>query len=219
MRLRILWHFQQISHNISLTCRFFGVSRNQFYIWQQRFEKEGTEGLRDRSRKPKRIHCRLPPGLLPSAFASARSGGRLRMSLYLLGHYQVSVQQVAVLKIIHRHHMNRVSPKRFRPSPKLQTYGPLELSGQLAAASAREWCPVLCLRVSATSSSLRRIMPGWSRMLTLRRLRIAEGSPEPILGHKSPHSRLWNGPETDWRWAASHRKQNARGGGRTHTAG
>lgn len=44
MRLRMLRHCQQISHNGSLTCRFFGVSRNQLYIWRRRFQREGKEG-------------------------------------------------------------------------------------------------------------------------------------------------------------------------------
>ena len=57
----MLQHAQKISHNVSQTCRFFGISRAQYYIWRHRFEKQGMEGLRDRSRRSKRIHYRVPP--------------------------------------------------------------------------------------------------------------------------------------------------------------
>ena len=42
-RLRMIQHFQQASQNGSLTCRFFGISPSQFYIWLGRFEKQGPE--------------------------------------------------------------------------------------------------------------------------------------------------------------------------------
>lgn len=61
-RLRMIQHYQQISHNVSQTCRFFGVSRTWFYIWKRRYEKQGKEGLRDQSRRPKTIHYRIPSG-------------------------------------------------------------------------------------------------------------------------------------------------------------
>lgn len=50
-RFRMLQHAQKISHDVSQTCRFFGISRAQYYIWLRRFEKNGMEGLRDRSRR------------------------------------------------------------------------------------------------------------------------------------------------------------------------
>jgi putative transposase len=38
--------------NVSQLCREFGISRNNGYKWIRRFEAEGEEGLRDRSRRP-----------------------------------------------------------------------------------------------------------------------------------------------------------------------
>ena len=32
-RLRRIQHFEQVTHNVSRTCRFFGISRGQFYTW------------------------------------------------------------------------------------------------------------------------------------------------------------------------------------------
>ena len=32
-RFRMLQHAQKISHNVSQTCRFIGISRGQYYVW------------------------------------------------------------------------------------------------------------------------------------------------------------------------------------------
>lgn len=40
-------------------CRVFGVSRKTAHKWKQRFVKEGQRGLRDRSRRPRRMPRRL----------------------------------------------------------------------------------------------------------------------------------------------------------------
>ena len=38
--------------NVSLTCRYFGITRQAYYIWLRRYQEHGLEGLRDRSRRP-----------------------------------------------------------------------------------------------------------------------------------------------------------------------
>jgi len=58
-RLRRIQHYEQVTHNVSQTCRFFGVSRRQFYTWLTtwltRYREQGPEGfknLKSGSRKP-----------------------------------------------------------------------------------------------------------------------------------------------------------------------
>ena len=51
-RLGVIWHFEEVTHNVSKTCRYFGISRNAFYKWQRRYVELGEEGLIDRSRRP-----------------------------------------------------------------------------------------------------------------------------------------------------------------------
>jgi len=62
--LRRIRHFQQVSQNASLICHFFGISRSQFYIWLGRYERQGQEGLRDRSPRPSMIRYRIPPEVI-----------------------------------------------------------------------------------------------------------------------------------------------------------
>jgi len=42
-RLRIIQHYQQVTRNVSLTCRFFGISRSKFYFWMTRYRKLGPQ--------------------------------------------------------------------------------------------------------------------------------------------------------------------------------
>lgn len=51
-RLAILRHAEEISGNVAQTCRYYGISRTRFYIWQRRYQEEGLAGLRDRSSRP-----------------------------------------------------------------------------------------------------------------------------------------------------------------------
>jgi transposase-like protein len=36
-RLRVLHHYEQMTWNVSRTCRFFGISRTLFYRWRDRY--------------------------------------------------------------------------------------------------------------------------------------------------------------------------------------
>ena len=131
-RLRMLQHAQRVSGNVSQTCRFFGVSRALFYIWKQRFEKDGLAGLRDQPRRPHRIRFRIPPEIvsLILRIREERRYGAVRTSLYLQRHYQAYVSPTTILKIFHRHHVGRISLKKYRPGPK-PADTPLTVPGHL----------------------------------------------------------------------------------------
>ncbi len=52
-RLKWFDHYRQ-SQNVSLTCRYFGISRQTFYRWQARYEPRRLETLEARSSRPHR---------------------------------------------------------------------------------------------------------------------------------------------------------------------
>jgi transposase-like protein len=52
-RLAILRHAEEITGNVALTCRYYGISRQVFYKWRRRFDELGLDGLRDRSSRPR----------------------------------------------------------------------------------------------------------------------------------------------------------------------
>jgi hypothetical protein len=51
-RLAILRHAEEITGNVSLTCRYYGSSRRCFDAWKRRYDAHGLDGLRDRSHRP-----------------------------------------------------------------------------------------------------------------------------------------------------------------------
>jgi transposase len=52
-RLAVIRHVEEVSRNMALSCRYFGVSRQAYYTWSRRYQADGVDGLRARSRRPK----------------------------------------------------------------------------------------------------------------------------------------------------------------------
>jgi transposase-like protein len=46
IRQRRIQHYEQVTRNVSQTCRFFGISRGQFYFWLRWYRQVGFPGLR-----------------------------------------------------------------------------------------------------------------------------------------------------------------------------
>jgi transposase len=43
----------EVSGNAAMTCRYFGTGRQVYYTWLRRYETEGVNGLRERSKRPR----------------------------------------------------------------------------------------------------------------------------------------------------------------------
>ena len=52
-RLAVLRHAEEITGNVALTCRYYGISRQCFYTWRRRYDAQSLDGLRDRSHRPR----------------------------------------------------------------------------------------------------------------------------------------------------------------------
>ncbi|WP_268952308.1 helix-turn-helix domain-containing protein [Saccharopolyspora karakumensis] len=51
-RIAVLRHFVEVSANVAVTCRYYGISRPTYYKWLRRYEANGVDGLRGQSRRP-----------------------------------------------------------------------------------------------------------------------------------------------------------------------
>lgn len=49
--------------NVAALCREAGISRKTFYKWRERYEKEGFEGLEERSRRPRHSPHQIPAAI------------------------------------------------------------------------------------------------------------------------------------------------------------
>lgn len=90
-----------------------------FYICRKRYEKNGLAGLRDQPRGPNRIQYRIPPEIvsLILRIREERRYGAVRTSLCLQRHHHACISPTTILKILHRHHVGRISRKKYRPGP------------------------------------------------------------------------------------------------------
>lgn len=58
-KLAVLCHVEEVSGNVAATCRYYGISRQCYYMWRRRYEADGVKGLKDRSSRPT-LHRRRP---------------------------------------------------------------------------------------------------------------------------------------------------------------
>jgi putative transposase len=56
-RRRLKWmdYYEEHSRNASLTCRYFGISRQTFYRWRKRYQPRRLQSLEDHTRRPRRV--------------------------------------------------------------------------------------------------------------------------------------------------------------------
>jgi transposase len=94
-RLAIIRHAQEVTGNITATCRYFGITRQAYYMWLRPFEEHGVEDLRERSRRPH---------VSPNA-TRAEVVGKI---VYLRRHYHFGPCKIAMY--LKRYHAVRVSP-------------------------------------------------------------------------------------------------------------
>src|SRR5215813_6218329 len=132
--LRVLQHFEQVSHNISRTCRFFGISRTLFYEWRRRYQRDGLAGLRPRLPGPRVSPFRTPPHI-EALVLRVRQDGVPRLRLFLRRYDAVSLSMPAIRRILREHHVPRVSQERYRPGPKRRPE--LHIPGQAAQVDVK----------------------------------------------------------------------------------
>jgi transposase len=125
-RLAILRHAEEITGNVALTCRYYGISRQCFYTWRRRYDQHGLEGLRDRSHRPQ---------VSPNATRTEVVGkiiylrqhdhfGPAKIAMYLRRYQQVQISSSGVWRILKRLQLNRLpaSQRHKRHDRRWQRY-------------------------------------------------------------------------------------------------
>ena len=116
----------------SLLCRRFGISRKTGYKWRARYEAEGDDGLKDRSRRPLRSPERTPSGTERAILKirdhhSAWGGRKLHRRLVDMGFSQVPAPST-ITEILRRNH--RLRPEeaaKHAPFKRFERSSPNEL--------------------------------------------------------------------------------------------
>jgi transposase len=109
-RLAILRHAEEITGNVALTCRYYGISRQVFYTWRRRYDAHGLDGLRDRSHRPQ---------VSPNATRTEVVGkiiylrqhdhfGPAKIAMYLQRYHDIQIGPSGVWRILKRLGLNRL---------------------------------------------------------------------------------------------------------------
>ncbi|WSW00664.1 leucine zipper domain-containing protein [Streptomyces sp. NBC_01006] len=123
-RLAVLRHTEEVTGNVALTCRYYGISRPCFYKWLRRYQDEGLEGLRDRSSKPH--HCpHATEADVVNKIVYLRQHyhfGPMKIKMYLKRYHDIDIACSAVYRILKKLGMNRLpASQRYQRHDKRYT--------------------------------------------------------------------------------------------------
>lgn len=109
-RLSIIRHGEEVTGNVAMTCRYFGITRHTYYRWFRRYQQLGLEGLRDRSRRPL-VSPNATKAEIVGKILYLRQHyhfGPAKISMYLKRYHDVAVSPSGVWRILRRANLNRL---------------------------------------------------------------------------------------------------------------
>ncbi|CDM74695.1 IS481 family transposase [Mycobacterium marinum] len=109
-RLAVLRHVEEVTGDVAMSCRYFGISRPTYYTWLGRYEKEGVDGLRDRSRRPRTSPNATRAEVVDKIVYLRRHYhfGPGKIAMYLRRYHDIEISQSGVWRILHRLDMGRL---------------------------------------------------------------------------------------------------------------
>lgn len=116
-RLAIIRHAQELTGNVSKTCRYYGISRQVYYKWLRRYEEGGLEALRDRSSRPhvspKATRVEVVGKII--YLRQTYHFGPHKIAMYLQRYHDIELSPSGIWRILHRLDMSRLpSSQRYR---------------------------------------------------------------------------------------------------------
>ncbi len=116
-RLAIIRHAQELTGNVSKTCRYYGISRQVYYKWLRRYEEGGVDALRDRSSKP-HVSPRATRVEVVGKVIYLRQTyhfGPHKIAMYLKRYHDIELSPSGIWRILKRLDMSRLpSSQRYR---------------------------------------------------------------------------------------------------------
>jgi transposase InsO family protein len=118
--LRASWfrHAQEITHNVSKTCRYYGIARRTYYFWWNRYQQYGLEGLKDRSRRPLHSPRATKPQIIEKIVYLRQHYyfGPQKIQMYLERYHNIGMAKTSIYRILKRLKINRLpANQRYRP--------------------------------------------------------------------------------------------------------
>ncbi|MEV6340546.1 helix-turn-helix domain-containing protein [Nocardia vinacea] len=109
-RLAVLRHVEEVTGNVAMTCRYFGISRQIYYTWLRRYETEGVDGLRDRSRRPRTSPNATRAEVIEKIIHLRQNYhfGPEKIRMYLQRYHDIEISKSGVWRILKRLDMGRL---------------------------------------------------------------------------------------------------------------
>jgi transposase InsO family protein len=109
-RLAVLNHAEEVTGNVAMTCRYYGITRQAFYTWKRRYEELGLEGLKDRSRRPKSSPRATHTDVVGKILYLRQNYhfGPGKIAMYLKRYHDVSISPSGIWRILKRLDLNRL---------------------------------------------------------------------------------------------------------------
>ncbi|MFI0712227.1 helix-turn-helix domain-containing protein [Streptomyces inhibens] len=109
-RLAVLRHVEEVSGSVAATCRYYGISRQCYYIWLRRYEAEGLEGLKDRSSAPHHTPHAIKADVVEKNLWLRQQYhfGPAKIAMYLERYHDVKVSSSGVWRILKKVGLNRL---------------------------------------------------------------------------------------------------------------
>jgi transposase InsO family protein len=109
-RLAIIRHAEEITGNVALTCRYYGISRQAYYTWYRRYQADGLDGLRDRSSAPLVCPNTTPTEVVGKIIYLRQTYhfGPLKISMYLARYHDIQIGHSGVWRVLKRLDLNRL---------------------------------------------------------------------------------------------------------------
>lgn len=129
-RLEIVLAPTVLSISVTEACRRFGVSRQQFYEWRRRWENDGIEGLRERSRRPRTSPFRITETLeeeICRLRADHSDWGPRRIRAELVRQGVNPPAKSTVQRTLERNGLISPQPRKRRASTRFERPSPNEL--------------------------------------------------------------------------------------------
>jgi IS30 family transposase len=115
-KLRVINHAKETG-NVARTCRYFGVSRQSFYLWKKSYEELGEQGLINSKPCPINPRLRTPPEIVEKIIylRTRYHFGPERIALYLDRFHSIKVSFSGVYYVLRRNGLSRLprnTPRR-----------------------------------------------------------------------------------------------------------
>jgi transposase InsO family protein len=109
-RLAIIQHAEEVTGNVAMTCRYYGISRPTYYTWLRRYRELGIDGLRDLSRRPRHSPNATHVDVVGKILYLRQNYhfGPGKIAMYLKRYHDVQVSQSGVWRILKRLDLNRL---------------------------------------------------------------------------------------------------------------